>query len=246
MQGGASAVGGADAVSVKPCPGRMHDWGDAPAAPGAVCVRCGHMYGRKAAPVQETPSPASIPPAAPTVDAAAAPDGGGLKINETLRARWAAQAPQAGAPAAVPGTAAAPASDPESELDGEQLAEMLKPYVADGLIGLERWIIDWRGYIPKNCDPEQREELHKCTGVLLSKLLPKVAAGPWGKFGFAMVMLYASMRVGAEKKPPAVVPSLDGASATTPPATRLQSIPLSSQPSGKAEPSDGGTAETVE
>lgn len=245
MQSGV-AGGGADAVSVKPCPGRMHDWGDALAAPGAVCVRCGHVYGRKAAPVQEPSPPAPIQPAAPTVDAADASDGGGLKINETLRARWAAQTPAAGPPADVSGTAAAVPGDPASEVDGEQLAEMLKPYVADGLIGLERWIIDWRGYVPKNPDPEQREELHECTGVLLAKLLPKVAVGPWAKFGFSMTVLYASMRVGAEKKPPAVAPSLDGASATTPPVTRLQSIPPSSQPSGKAEPSDGGTAETVE
>lgn len=237
---GSVAGGGADAVSVKPCPGRMHDWGNAPAAPGAVCVRCGHTYGRKAAPVQASAPMAE--PVAPAVDTAAeAP-----KVNATLAARWAAQAPAAGAPAAVPGTAAAPAGDPASEADGEQLAKVLQPYVADGLIGLERWIIDWRGYVPKDPDPEQREELHACTGVLLSKLLPAVAVGPWGKFGFSMTVLYASMRVGAEQKPPVVAPSLDGASAITPPATHLRSIPPSSQPSEKAEPLDGGTAETVE
>ena len=212
----------------KPCPGRFHDWGDAPAGPGAVCVRCGHTYGlRKKREVASIDIHHELPSIDPIEDGEKSPP------NAALASRWG------GAQIDAVDSKDVDSKAVDNEVDGEQLAKMLQPYVADGLIGLERWIIDWRGYVPKDPDPDQREELHERTGVILAKLLPKVAVGPWSKWAFSITILYASMRVGAQPKP---APMPAGAAASAEPHDLPRPIPISSQRTRSSENSTNGPA----
>jgi hypothetical protein len=189
-------------------------------------------------PTLETSSP---PLAAPPV----ASGGEGAPIrprNEALAARFALLG-------GAPGTAGAPPPDhvaAVAPVETAKLAAMLRPYVADGLIAAERWVIDWRGFVANDPDAEQRKDLHECVEVLLVQYLPAVSVGPWGKLCLSMTLLYASMRIGAERKPPPLAPTPPGAAAgTAAPAQPLRSIPLSSPASGKSTISDAGDAGNV-
>ena len=229
----------------------MHSWPGSKGVPGAICSGCGKRYGERGRAYPVAPAPA--PPASLPERIAESVEQERTEArtrNAALAARWAqkespsaTESPTGGAAAAVaaaPGEALSPA-------DTASLARTLRPFVADGLIAAERWVIDWRGYIPKDPDPEQREDLHECVEVLLARILPDVAVGPWGKFGISMTLLYGSMRIGAEKKPEAVAASPSGADATAKPAPNpAPSLTLvSSQPKPNSEVSGAGVVETV-
>ena len=211
-------------MSTAPCPGRNHFWDRQPAGPGAHCQRCGQAFGSRA---KRNPPPvepaqgevyrvpkvnvstgevtileATFPPPSDELAARRA-------RNPALAARWAvsAQAESTHPPEAAPASPAESSAAGDAgtlsvtDAEAERLAEMLKPYVADGLLGVERWIIDWRGYVPKDIPEDQREELAECVEVILRRWLPDVAVGPYAKIGFVLAMSYAAMRVGAGKKP---------------------------------------------
>lgn len=244
------------------CLARSHDWGTTGPHPGAVCVRpgCGKVFGtrpRRRRYDYSSAMSATNRPAGPdshlTLQAAysspAAPSPS-LSQNSALAARWGVAPP----PAAVSPPPATEADSEQSEIGGQKLAEMLTPFFADGTIAIERWIIDWRGRVPNDADDEQRQELHKCTEVLLRKMLPDVAVGAWQKWGFCVLVLYAQMRIGAEKKPKieAIDPKKmerpadsSGGAVGIAAASNVISIRPSSPPSASCAPSDDSGVESA-
>jgi hypothetical protein len=237
--------------TVKPCPGRMHDWGhEGRGVLGDVCKRCHRPWGGFSAAVLPPPSPVAP---SPVVNTSTSGGGGGTTgrpRNEALAARWR------GLPGAaeLPGAATppdAPAETAEEAIQTAHLAKILAPYVADGVIAAERWLIacNWptRGRLANDPDEAARKDLHECTEILLRRYLPNVTVGSWGKAMLAASLLYASMRIGAPLTPetqaslPATAPSAPSAPASTAaPATTL--IQPSSPPPQSLPTSDAGIA----
>lgn len=243
----------------KPCPGRMHQWGTHPPTFGAICLRCGHHYGVKrrdeAALPATPPTPLALPPeTAPQAPTPPAPLPDELaqhpERNAALAARWATT-PEGSATPNAPGVSSTPATTTKGEIstaEAIKLARYLRSYVADGLIAAERWIIDWRGYVPKDPDQELREELHECVEIILTRLLPSVSVGPWGKLAVTSTMLYATMRIGAVRKRPelALVPSPDGAGGSGASRTKDAQTATLSPPVTSSPACDAGAAKTVD
>jgi hypothetical protein len=195
----------------------MHEWPGGRGKPGAVCSRpgCGHRFGQRG----RQANPGGVIPSAAAVDEVAAapvvPITQKRQPSSALRERWnlSQELPGNGSAPEALGAAAGAASEsssaaPKASESAKKLATMWAPWIADGAIAFERWIIERRGYIPREPAEEPRAELHECVGEILQRLLPDVTVGPWARAGISLPVLYASMRVGAEKKPDALPPKV--------------------------------------
>ena len=242
------------------CKARMHQWGAQGARAGAVCAGCGKRYGERKSrvyPEELDALSATEVEAMEQVPAQSAPASDELSArrirNAALAARWGVAPAQTESPNPEPVPPSPPAETSDaggegkvSAVEAEKLAAMLKPYVRDGLLASERWIIDWRGYIPKDVPEDQREELGECVEVVLRKLLPDVAVGPWAKLGFVLTMCYAAQRVGAEKKPKEqAVLSPAGARDSALKADVAKNSPSNSSPSESSATDAFGSVETA-
>jgi len=222
------------------CAARIHEWPHKPGRPGDKCKRCGHEFGkRKAGGTRPPPvaSSAHVAPLAPHVPVAAVSPA--LRLPSEALARHWNLAPAGGsdvAAAAAPPPApavpdqAAPPAEPEcrSSKSAQELAEMWAPWLADGVIAVEKWIIEKRGRVPRDVADKPYKELTECAEEILRRLLPDVKVGPWVRGGIAAGFCYASMRVNADK---AVADGQPSAEPSAPSKPSGESIPISNQPS---------------